>query len=189
MTIYEKLSNVQQELKVPKSQYNTFGKYNYRSAEDIIEGVKKVAGKYKALVVLTDTLENIGDRFYIKAEAKFIDIESDTIISTTAYAREDEFKKGMDGSQVTGTASSYARKYALNGLFAIDDNKDSDEIEVNEIEDDQLSKIIDAINSINNKKFEQKVLDEYGVKNFEELTFEQASECIKRLEKTIENRG
>lgn len=126
MNIYETLAKIQMELKAPKGQFNNFGKYNYRSCEDIIEAVKPLANKYKSLIILSDELVNIGDRYYIKATATLSGIEEEKNISVSAYAREEESKKGMDGSQITGTASSYARKYALNGLFAIDDTKDSD---------------------------------------------------------------
>ncbi|MCI5792820.1 MAG: ERF family protein [Lachnospiraceae bacterium] len=126
MTIYEKLSAVQTTLKAPKGQYNDYGNFKYRSCEDILEAVKPLCAANKAIVMLTDTVELIGNRYYIKAFVTFRDLESDAEITSTAYAREDESKKGMDGSQVTGAASSYARKYALNGLFCIDDTKDSD---------------------------------------------------------------
>lgn len=127
MTIYEKLSAIQSELKAPKSQYNLFGKYNYRNCEDILEAVKPLCGKYKAVCTIGDEVTLIGERYYIKATARLIDVESPADkIENTAYAREEAEKKGMDGSQVTGASSSYARKYALNGLFAIDDTKDSD---------------------------------------------------------------
>lgn len=126
MGIYDKLLAVQSELKAPKNQYNEFGKYNYRNAEDILEAVKPLCAKLKALVYITDEVKQIGDRYYIQATATFVDTESSEKIAVAAYAREEESKKGMDASQVTGAASSYARKYALNGLFAIDDTKDSD---------------------------------------------------------------
>ncbi len=126
MTIKEKLAYVQQGLKVPKSQYNEFGKYNYRNCEDILEAVKPICAEIKAFVMLGDNIVEVGGRIYVQAIATFADLESDTTITTAAYAREEETKKGMDASQVTGAASSYARKYALNGLFAIDDTKDSD---------------------------------------------------------------
>ena len=122
----EKLMNIQQELKCNKGQYNSFGKYKYRSCEDILESVKPLLKKHKCILTLNDNLEYIGDRYYIKATATITDIEKGESISNTAYAREEEDKKGMDGSQITGTSSSYARKYALNGLFAIDDTKDAD---------------------------------------------------------------
>lgn len=126
MNIDEKLMMIQAELKAPKSQYNSFGKYNYRNCEDILEAVKPLCKKYGAHVRVTDELMMIGDRFYVMATAILTDIETAETINTHAYAREEAEKKGMDGSQVTGAASSYARKYALNGLFAIDDTKDSD---------------------------------------------------------------
>lgn len=128
MNIYEKLLAIQTELKAPKSQYNSFGKYNYRNCEDILEAVKPLLVKYKAALKVSDELVMVGDRYYIKATAQLINAggQDTTFIENTAFAREEEEKKGMDGSQVTGASSSYARKYALNGLFAIDDTKDSD---------------------------------------------------------------
>jgi hypothetical protein len=118
------LSKIQSQVKAPKGQFNNFGKYKYRSCEDIVEAVKPVINSMGYYLTLSDTIECIGNRFYIKATATLSNGEKE--FSATAYAREDESKKGMDGSQVTGAASSYARKYALNGLFAIDDTKDSD---------------------------------------------------------------
>lgn len=126
MTIYEKLLNIQTELKAPKSQRNNFGKYNYRSCEDILEAVKPLLKKEKCTLIINDEIERIENRYYIKATVNLIDVDNGEKISSNAYAREEESKKGMDGSQVTGASSSYARKYALNGLFAIDDTKDSD---------------------------------------------------------------
>ena len=130
MNIYEKLLTVQSKLKAPKSQYNSFGKYSYRNAEDILEAVKPLCAEVGALVVLTDEVISINERYYVKATAKFIDTVPDngriSMIDVSASAREEFDKKGMDGSQITGASSSYARKYALNGLFAIDDTKDSD---------------------------------------------------------------
>lgn len=126
MNVYEKLSKIQTSLKAPKNQFNSFGKYNYRSCEDILEGVKPLLTEVKATLLLNDTVEQIGERIYIKATATLIDNEKGEKVEVNAYAREDETKKGMDLSQVTGSTSSYARKYALNGLFCIDDTKDSD---------------------------------------------------------------
>jgi hypothetical protein len=126
MSVYLKLMEVQSELKAPKNQYNTFGKYNYRSCEDIMEGVKPHLKKHKALLIVSDDVVFKEGRFYVKSTATFIDAETGEKIEATAEARECEEKKGMDAAQVTGSASSYARKYALNGLFAIDDTKDSD---------------------------------------------------------------
>lgn len=130
MNIYEKLSAIQCELKAPKNQFNKFGGYNYRSCEDILEAVKPLCAKYKTALMLEDDIVSIGTRYYVKATATLYDCEetgdNSDILFSTAYAREEESKKGMDGSQVTGASSSYARKYALNGLFSIDDAKDSD---------------------------------------------------------------
>lgn len=123
---YVKLMQVQVELKAPKNQYNSFGKYKYRSCEDIQEAVKPLEAKHKVALFLSDEPVMIGERHYIKATATFVDLFSGETVQNTGYAREEENKKGMDGSQVTGTASSYARKYALNGLFLIDDTKDAD---------------------------------------------------------------
>lgn len=126
MSVYEKLAAVQRELKAPKGQFNSFGKYKYRSCEDILEALKPVLSKNGCAVVLSDSVEQVGDRFYICAKATITDYETYEQVHNTAFAREDTDKKGMDGSQITGTASSYARKYALNGLFLIDDTKDAD---------------------------------------------------------------
>ena len=126
MTIYEKLAKIQSTLKAPKGQYNAYGKFYYRSCEDILEAVKPLLAEAKATLTIGDELELVGNRYYVKATVRFIDLETDAQIMNTAYAREDDTKKGMDGSQVTGASSTYARKYALNGLFCIDDTKDSD---------------------------------------------------------------
>lgn len=126
MDVYKKLLAVQAELKAPKGQYNSFGKYKYRSCEDILEAVKPILARHGATLVVGDELLTVGERYYIKAVATFMDAETGDAVTNTAYAREEETKKGMDGSQITGTASSYARKYCLNGLFLIDDTKDAD---------------------------------------------------------------
>lgn len=126
MSVYEKLMKVQAELKAPKGQYNSFGKYKYRSCEDILEAVKPLNAKHGVVLTVGDEVVEISNRFYVKATAVFVDIESGEKIINTALAREDDSKKGMDGSQITGTASSYARKYCLNGLYCIDDTKDAD---------------------------------------------------------------
>lgn len=119
------LVKIQAELKAPKNQTNAFGKYKYRSAEDIVEAVKPILSKYGTALVITDEVVQVGDRVYVKATATLLD-DTDNHISVSGWAREEEVKKGMDSAQITGSASSYARKYALNGLFAIDDTKDSD---------------------------------------------------------------
>ena len=126
MSVYLKLMKVQSELKAPKSQTNAFGKYKYRSCEDILESVKSLLLQHKALIIIRDDIEHIEGRYYVRAIATFIDAETGEKIEVSANAREPENKKGMDESQITGAASSYARKYALNGLLAIDDTKDDD---------------------------------------------------------------
>lgn len=125
-TIFQKLQNIQSRLKVEKKNYNDFGGYSYRSCEDILEAVKPLLVENNLALVMADEVETVGERYYIKATATLYDTESGTHIATTAYAREAKEKKKMDDAQVTGSSSSYARKYALNGLFAIDDAKDSD---------------------------------------------------------------
>lgn len=140
MNIYEKLAAVQQELKAPKDKYNNFGGFAYRSAEGILEAVKPILAKYKTTITITDTIEQINGRFYVKATVNFVDCEQlpetswnadgitvkKAFVEVTAYAREADTRKGMDSEQITGSASSYARKYALNGLLLIDDVKDAD---------------------------------------------------------------
>ena len=125
-TIYEKLLTVQNELKAPKDKRNNFGGYNYRSCEGILEAVKPLLQAQGLMLTIKDEVVNIGDRYYVRATVLLDDISSNGEIAVTALAREEEAKKGMDASQITGTASSYARKYALNGLFLIDDTKDAD---------------------------------------------------------------
>ncbi len=129
----EKLIKVQSELKAPKGQLNKFGNYRYRSCEDIIEAVKPLLAREKLLMTITDEIvlvanyvdcSKIGERYYVKATVTVTDGTKE--FKTSAYAREEETKKGMDAAQITGAASSYARKYALNGMFAIDDTKDAD---------------------------------------------------------------
>lgn len=121
----KELIRIQKELKAPKGQYNSFGKYSYRSCEDILEAVKPLLSSYDCILTLSDEITLVGERYYVKATAILMN-DTGERAEVSAYAREEEDKKGMDGSQITGAASSYARKYALNGLFCIDDNKDSD---------------------------------------------------------------
>lgn len=126
MNIYDKLTAIQNKLKVPKDLHNSFGNYNYRNAESIFEAVKPWLDEYRLSLTISDEVIAVGDRIYIKAIATLKDCESDDEVSAVAYAREAAMKKGMDDSQVTGATSSYARKYALNGLFLLDDSKDAD---------------------------------------------------------------
>lgn len=131
------LSKIQNELKAPKGQFNNFGKYKYRSCEDIVEAVKPILDKYEAYLTLSDDITLVGERVYVKATAT-ITFKDGSFVFTTAFAREPLVKKGMDESQITGTASSYARKYALNGLLAIDDTKDADTMD-NRKDDSSIS--------------------------------------------------
>lgn len=124
VVLNQRVGDIQHKLKAPKGQYNSFGKYNYRSCEDILEGVKPLLKEHNLALLIDDEIVQIGERYYVKATAKITDGRE--IVSATAYAREPDTKKGMDASQVTGATSSYARKYALNGLLAIDDTKDAD---------------------------------------------------------------
>ena len=126
MNLQEKLQKIQHELKAPKNQRNNFGGYNYRSVEDIMQGLKPLLDEYKCTCTLTDEVILIGERYYIKATATLHDVEGLESYSVNGYAREDVNKKGLDVAQLTGSCSSYARKYALNGLFCIDDTKDID---------------------------------------------------------------
>ncbi len=126
MNLREKLTSIQTSLKAPKGQFNSFGKYHYRSCEDILEALKSHLASTKTAIIINDEIIAVGTRIYVKATATLLDNESEETITATASARESEDKKGMDSSQLTGATSSYARKYALNGLFCIDDNKDAD---------------------------------------------------------------
>lgn len=194
MNIYEKLMNIQKELKAPKGQFNKFGGYKYRSCEDILEAVKPLLAKYKTTLVISDELENIGERYYIKATAKLINIEATESIENTAYAREEENKKGMDGSQITGTASSYARKYALNGLFNIDDTKDADTDEFtkttnrNEQVKNKQAMITDKQKEVIKQIYTEEEIKEYLIdvvekKKLSDLTMIEASDFIKSKNK------
>lgn len=126
LTLRQKLQKIQLELSVPKTQRNSFGNYNYRSCEDILEALKPLLEKYGCLITIGDKIIQVGERYYVLAQVCLKDADSEAEVFTEALAREEECKKGMDGSQITGASSSYARKYALNGLFGIDDTKDSD---------------------------------------------------------------
>ena len=195
MEIYKKLSGIQCELVATKGQYNNFGKYSYRSCEDILEAVKPLLDKYKVAIVIKDDIVLVGDRFYVKATATLIDSDTGETVEASAFARESADKKGMDSSQVTGATSSYARKYALNGLFAIDDNKDADAtnthgketIKVNmtpALSEAQLKRLY----AIGNKAgIKMEVLDSTVKKSFgcepRDMTKEQYQNICERLEK------
>lgn len=186
MGIYEKLLTVQTELKAPKNQMNTFGKYKYRSQEDILEALKPILARIKAVSIVSDELVLIGDRYYIKATASLIDAETGDKAFTVGYAREELDKKGMDGSQITGTASSYARKYALNGLYAIDDTKDADALNDHSKDKEEEPKAtksqLDKLEMAYTEATKQKVYEHYKITKLADLTLKQASELVARLE-------
>ena len=178
MDIFKAINRIQTELKCGKNQYNSFGKYKYRSQEDILEAVKPLLKELGMVLTVSDEIVEVGGRVYVKATAK-IGVGG-KYISTDAYAREPEEKKGMDAAQITGSTSSYARKYALSGLFALDDVKDSDyggmveDIPNKKITPGQL-KLVQAL-----VKDTEAVCKYYNVKELTDLTGEQASEIISK---------
>lgn len=174
-----KLLKIQNELKAPKNQYNSYGGFKYRSCEDILESLKPLLKEEELILRLTDELVNIGDRYYVKATAILTD--GAKTIENVAYAREEETKKGMDGSQITGSASSYARKIALNGLLLIDDGNDSD----NEVNEEEKLKMMTRLTELIEEKGadREKILDYYKVTSDREMTINQLDEAIKSLEK------
>lgn len=190
----KQLIEIQKELKAPKGQYNSFGKYKYRSAEDILEAVKPLLHKYECQLILSDEIVLIGDRYYVKATATIENKEA-SVVWTSAYAREDLDKKGMDGSQITGTASSYARKYALNGLFLIDDTKDADTDEYanQQKTEKKPSKKASAfqlkkLHEFYGDKF-QAFLTKNGLKSEDEITMDKASEVIEKIAEYEKKKG
>jgi len=192
--MYQTLINIQQHLKCNKSQYNSFGQYHYRSCEDILEAVKPLLAENECVLTLSDDIVAVGDRIYVKATA--ILAKGDQEIGVTAYAREEEKKKGMDGAQITGSASSYARKYALNGLFCIDDTKDADynnqmfddakgdkKKDEPKNETDYLSEYQKKIINDYPAKTKDWIKKHYGIGTIDLLTKKQASEIIKQIKK------
>jgi len=180
---------IQEKLKAPKSQFNEFGKYKYRNQEDILEALKPVLAEYEYSIVINDYIEEIAGRVYVKAEVHLYDSDMKPIASSSAYAREPAEKKGMDAAQITGATSSYARKHALNGLFAIDDTKDADshkpengkdETPQQKITDSQLSQITDLIyeTGANYAKFCKYL----GVHKIEDLPVKDFNKAIRALE-------
>ena len=199
-TIHQKLIEVQEELKAPKGQYNSFGKYYFRSTEDIVEALKPLLIKRGLLLLMYDEIELIGSRIYVVSTADLTDGAAN--IKVSARARESETKKGMDDSQITGTASSYARKYALNGMFLIDDSKDADTPEYSgQMNNQQQSKqpkqpeiTLDAVKTALNDlvkktngdytKISAYLLKQVGADNFNALSSQQlfaANDYIKQL--------
>ena len=155
--MHDKLIQVQEKLKAPKNQRNNFGGYNYRSCEDILEAVKPLLAEEGLLLTLNDELVQIGERYYVKATASVTD--GNQTVSAIAFAREADTKKGMDDSQITGTASSYSRKYALNGLFLIDDTKDADTDEYTKNNSSRSFKRESSGNKINFKEVREKLTE------------------------------
>ena len=189
MTIYHKLAAIQQEIKCPKNLENTFGGYKYRSAESILESLKPIMAAHKVTLMLNDDIRMVGDRIYVMAEAKMIDLEGETSVSTHAFAREALERPKMDAAQLTGSASSYARKYALNGLLLLDDVKDPDTNEFarqqqerpkrskrNEFDFDEFAfRLMNA--GVNIKK----LCDQYKVEQLEDLSPEQVKDIEVKL--------
>ena len=191
MNVYEKLIAIQSELKAPKSQYNNFGKYAYRNCEDILESLKPLLKEHKSTIYISDEIVTVLERFYVKATVTFIDAETGEKIINTAYAREEEDKKGMDGSQVTGSSSSYARKYALNGMFAIDDTKDSDftntttKADNTGLSEAQIKRLLAIANKVNISADDVKkvVAKSFGVQDLRKMNKQQYDEICSRLER------
>lgn len=196
LNLTQRLLNAQSELKAPKGQYNNFGKYKYRSAEDILEAVKPINAKHGVLLTITDEPVLVGDWHYIKATATITDGTESIVV--TAYARESLNKKGMDDSQITGTASSYARKYALNGLYLIDDTKDADTDEyrnqgnkapasksATQAEVGNLKKEIIAFSNLMKEKGKdvtpEQVNTTLGITDFSQLTSDDVKQAITKL--------
>lgn len=173
--IMKYLMAIQRELRAPKGNYNSFGKYKYRSCEDILEAVKPLCYKNESVLTISDELCQIGERYYVKATATLK--TPDTEFIATAYARESETKKGMDESQITGTASSYARKYALNGLFCIDDTKDADTNEYHSQSEKALVREIKELLAVK----------EMTIEDFEKTAKDKLEHLsVERLEKGLE---
>ena len=191
MNVYEKLIAIQSELKAPKSQYNNFGKYAYRNCEDILEALKPILKEHKSTIYISDEIVTVLERFYVKATVTFIDAETGEKIINTAYAREEESKKGMDGSQVRGASSSYARKYALNGMFAIDDTKDSDFTNTtvkgdnSALSEAQIKRLLAIASKVNISADDVKVVvaKKFGVQDLRKMNKQQYDEICSRLEK------
>lgn len=201
MGLTEKLSCIQQKIKAPKNLYNKFGNYPYRNAEGILEAFKPFESEYKVALIVTDDMSVIGDRVYVKATASLMDCESNEVISSTAFARESSTKKGMDDSQITGSTSSYARKYALNGLFLLDDTKDADSDEYGDESgnknqaknsrkkdnDNKIEELLKELNDVGKRKgvgmefVKKRYPNITSVKELSELQLKAVIEDIKKL--------
>ena len=186
MSIHESLLKIQTELKAPKGQTNTFGKYTYRSCEDILIAVKPLLKEYGLSLYIRDDLVNIGDRYYVKATVEIQDGEN--AVMTTAFAREQQTRKGMSEDQITGSCSSYARKYALNAMFLIDDTKDSDtkdnkEEEVETITEVQAKKVKSLIGETDSSI--EKLLTFFKVKSVHDMTVPMFTKAVQMLNKKV----
>jgi hypothetical protein len=183
--VYTKLQKIQAELKVPKSKYSDYGGYSYRSLEDIYEAVKPLLNEEGLLLTLEDKIVMIGNRIYVKATAILRDTKDDRTIETAAYAREEESKKKMDVAQITGSASSYAKKYALNNLFLLDDSKDADTDEYKENETVSMAEARSLCGLMRKKGMTEQEITEWGnnmgLKSFYEITRRQYAEAMKEL--------
>ena len=193
MSVYKKLIEVQTKLKAPKNQYNSFGKYSYRNCEDILEALKPILHEVGATIIISDEVVSVNERYYVKATVKFIDTETGDMVEASANAREEDNKKGMDSSQLTGSTSSYARKYALNGLFAIDDTKDSDTTNTHNKEQNKASNG-DIISEAQVKRLfvlakgkdtdkVKGIVDKYGFKTSKDITKDKYNSICEEIEK------
>ena len=194
MGINEKLMRIQTQIKAPKNLYNSFGKYNYRNAESICEAVKPFLEKENVSLILLDDVMAVGNRFYVKAIARLTDNENGDSVEATAFAREPETNKGMSESQITGTASSYARKYALNGLFLLDDTKDADTDEYHNqtayqqantkttVTSEQVGKL--KVEMLRTGATEQYICEYYKLNKLIDMTQEQYVNAMEMFKKT-----
>ena len=191
MSVYKKLIEVQTKLKAPKNQYNSFGKYSYRNCEDILEALKPILKEVGATIIISDEVVSVNERYYVKATVKFIDTETGEVVEASANAREEDNKKGMDSSQLTGSTSSYARKYALNGLFAIDDTKDSDFTNTHDKEDKK--KTLEVISEAQAKRMYmlakgkdtnmvKQILTNYGFNESRDITKDKYNYICEQIE-------
>lgn len=184
MTIYEKLMNIQSELKAPKNLTNKFGNFKYRNCESILEALKPLLKKYRCTLKLSDELVSIGNRNYIQTTARLIDLDSEASIDNTAYAREAEERKGMSEEMLTGSCSSYCRKYCLNGLLLIDDTEDIDSGNIEEQQEDHL-KLMNEFNELADETGlnREALYEKLGVKSNSEIPSTKLKELIESMKK------
>ena len=191
MSVYEKLAKIQSELFVPKGHKNDFGDYNYRSCEDILKTVKPLCEKNQCVLYLSNDIRLLGDRYYVEAQATLVDLESSTSITSVAHAREDFERKKSDGCQLTGSASSYARKYCLAGLFCLDNEKDSDATNTygkdvnNKVSAEDVKTILLGIAKVGMTA--EELCKKYEVKEIAELTQEQYLSIKKEINDLYES--